>query len=127
MPSTTLTLMLMAVAVLSAGPVFAQPPVEKFSGRPISTVQVLVERAQAPEPALAELVETRVGQPLSMADVRETITHLFSLGRFQDIQVEVSDAADGGVEVRYNVIPIHAVEELEFDGTLGLSEGLLRD
>jgi outer membrane protein assembly factor BamA len=127
MPSTTLTLTLMAVAVLSAGPVFAQTPVETFSGRPISTVQVLVERAQAPEPALAELVETRVGQPLSMADVRETITHLFSLGRFQDIQVEVSDAADGGVEVRYNVIPIHAVEELEFDGTLGLSEGLLRD
>ena len=36
-----------------------------------------------------------------MADVRETITHLYSLGRFEDVQVEAETRADGGVALRY--------------------------
>ena len=72
---------------------------------------------------LTELIETRVGEPLSVAEVRETIAHLYSLGRFQDVQVEAIDAADGAVALRYTLIPIHAVERVEFAGSLGLSEG----
>ena len=39
------------------------------------------------DPRLLRLVETRVGEPLSMARVRETIAHLFSLGQFEDVRV----------------------------------------
>jgi len=54
---------------------------------------------------MAVLVETRVGQALTMAQVRETITHLFSLGRYEDVRVRVS-AAGGGVAVVYELQPL---------------------
>ena len=118
-------LILLAILGLSAGTVFAQPPAERFSGRTISSVRLFVERVPTADAGLSELVETRAGEPLLMAAVRETINHLFSLGRFQDIQVEAVDAPDGGVALLYNLIPIRAVERIEFAGDLGLSEGLL--
>jgi hypothetical protein len=34
-----------------------------------------------------ELVETRVGEPLAMRDVRGTIEHLVGVGRFEDVRV----------------------------------------
>ena len=43
--------------------------------------------------------------------------------RFQDIQVEAVDAADGAVELRYNLVAVRAVDRMEFRGNLGLSEG----
>jgi outer membrane protein assembly complex protein YaeT len=86
---------------------------------------VLVERSPANDPALNELIETRRGEPLSLAKVRETIIHLYSLGRFQDIQVDATEDG-GGVELRYTLIPLHHVERVNFTGSLGLAEGVLR-
>jgi outer membrane protein assembly complex protein YaeT len=106
-------------------PAPAQPSVAVYSGRTISDVQVFIERAPASEPALVEVIETRRGRPLSLAAVRESITHLYSLGRFQDVQVDASASADG-VALRYNLIPLHHVERVDFKGPLGLSEGTLR-
>jgi outer membrane protein insertion porin family len=103
----------------------AQVPTAKFSGRTVAVVQVVIEREPAVEPGLVDLIETRSGEPLSIAEVRESITHLYSLGRFQDIQVEAFDAEEG-VRLRYLLTPIHSVEDVEFTGRLGLSEGLLR-
>ena len=60
-----------------------------------------------------------------MTAVRESITHLFGLGRFQDVRVEALDAP-GGVLLRYDLVPLHSVQRVDFRGTLGLSEGLLR-
>ena len=62
-----------------------------------------------------------------MGAVRASIAHLYTLGRFQDIQVEAVDAADGAVELRYNLVAVRAVDRMEFRGNLGLSEGRLRD
>ena len=76
---------------------------------------------------MSSLVETRAGEPLVMSEVRESITHVFGLGRFQDVQVEAI-AAPGGVALRYNLVPLHPVQRVDFRGvpSLGLSEGLLR-
>jgi outer membrane protein insertion porin family len=109
-----------------AAPAAAQSAAAKYAGRPIEEVQLLVERAPNAEPGLLDLIEVRTGEALSMADVRESIEHLYSLGRFQDIQVEASDAAGGGVLLTFNLIPLHNIERILFKGTLGLSEGLLR-
>ena len=51
-----------------------------------------IEGRPTTEPALVEALQTKVGAPLKMADVRETITHLYSLGRFDDVRVEAEDA-----------------------------------
>jgi outer membrane protein assembly complex protein YaeT len=63
-----------------------------------------------------------------MLQVRESITHLFSLGRFDDVRV---DAAVGptGVVLRYELSPLHLVSKIEFAGNTaapGIDTGQLR-
>jgi outer membrane protein insertion porin family len=108
-----------------AGTARAQPAPASFVGRMVADVQIVTEGRPTDDLALLDLLETVRGLPLSMAEVRESIAHLYSLGRFQDVQVEASDTA-AGVALRYNLIPLHSVQKVEFRGRLGLSEGLLR-
>jgi outer membrane protein insertion porin family len=118
---------LAVVLVFIAATAFAQPGPERYAGRPVSEIRLFLERQPFTDTAINELIATPIGQPLSLAAVRESIAHIYSLGRFQDIQVEAADGPNGGVTLRYNLIPIHAVERVEFRGPLGLSESLLRD
>ena len=110
----------------SASSVLAQLPAS-YVGERIVSVQLVREGRPLDDPAVNALVETRAGQPLSMMHVRESIMHIFGLGRFQDVQVEAA-AAPGGVLLRYNLVPRHTVERVDFRGepSLGLSEGLVR-
>ncbi len=70
---------------------------------------------------ISGLIETTVGEPLSMRDVRETLSHLTSLNRFEDVQV-FQEAAGSGVRLRYILLPLHPVDRIEFRGVLGLFE-----
>ena len=84
-------LILLLAAALEIGTV---PPVEgavsDYLGRPIAQVRVEEEDIEVRDQAVLELIATRVGQPLQMTGVRETIGHLFSLGRYEDVQVRAS-------------------------------------
>ncbi|MEO8076018.1 MAG: POTRA domain-containing protein, partial [Acidobacteriota bacterium] len=105
-------------------------PSAAYLGKRIVDVQLLSEGRLTTDPSAARLVETRVGDPLAMAAVRESIAHLFGLGRFQDVQVEAQDAP-GGVALRYNLVPLHSVQRVDFRPApgaagLGLSDSLLR-
>ncbi|MEO6214236.1 MAG: POTRA domain-containing protein [Vicinamibacterales bacterium] len=93
-----------------------------FVGKNIVATEIVLEGRHSDDAALRDLVETRTGTPLSMATVRESMSHLYSLGRFQDIQVEAYDVP-GGIHVRFNVIPVHVVQRVEFRGNIGLSIG----
>jgi outer membrane protein assembly factor BamA len=86
---------------------------------------VRIDGEASQEAMLLGLVETSVGQPLSMASVRETIAHFSSLGRFQGISVDAT-AEGEGVALRYMLVPIYNVERIEFIGNLGLRAGELR-
>ena len=119
--------LLIATVVLGVVPAAsAQPPPESYSGRPVASFQVLVDGQPTNETSVTDLVETRSGQTLSMSAVRASIAHLFSLARFQDVQVEAIPAANGAIELRYNLISVRAVARVEYRGTLGLSASLLR-
>jgi len=109
-----------AFCILHCGAAAAQtpPPV-------VTAVDVQQEDAAVTDPLILGLVQTRTGMPLAMADVRETITHLISLTRYEDVQV-YGDPAAGGVRLRYVLFPVHAVDRIEFRGTLGVSEDVLR-
>ncbi len=109
-----------------ATPVLAQSAAAKYAGRPIEDVRLLVEDTPTVEPALIDLIEARPGQPMSVATVRESIAHLYGLGRFQDVQVDASDAPGGGVRLSFNLIPVHSIQRIDFTGALALSSGLLR-
>ena len=115
------------IALLFAAAARAQEPAaSKYVGRPITDVAIQVEGKPTLEPALVELLETRVGRPLSMADVRETIAHFQSLGRFEQVQLD-AELSGNGVALRYGLEPTHVVSRVEFRGELGVSEGTLRE
>ena len=123
-----MTFLLALALVVTQAQAPAQPPdtsVARFIGKRVVAAEVVVENKQTTDAAIRDLIETRPGEPLSMADVRETIAHLFSLGRYQDIQVEATEVP-GGVHLLFNLEPIHSVQRVEFRGELGLSEGTLR-
>ena len=108
---------------LAESSAWAQSP--DFIGQPIVEVVAEEEGQQVVDPAVLNLLETRVGQPLSMVDVRSTIAHLDNLRRFDDVQPSAEPAA-GGVRVRYVLRPSHPIDEIEFRGNVALSSSDLR-
>ena len=122
-----LTLSLLLGQVPGAPPfsITSASPAASYAGRTIVRVDFAIEGRIGEDEVLRDLIETRVGSPLSMASVRETIAHLHSLGRFQEISVDAAPL-DGGVGLRYDLVPIHSVLKIDFTGSLGLSRSDLR-
>ena len=83
-----------AFCILSSGAASAQTPAP-----PIVAVEVQQEGEPVKDPLVLSLLQTRPGMPLSIADVRESITHLISLTRYEDVQV-YQDPVPGGVRLR---------------------------
>jgi outer membrane protein insertion porin family len=109
----------MIAVALWAAAVFAQaPPV-------ISEVRIEQEGRTITDRAINGLIETTPGEPLSMREVRDTLSHLTSLNRFEDVQV-FQEPSGGGIRLRYVLFPLHPVDRMEFRGELGLPEDELR-
>lgn len=119
-----------AVALLFG--LFALPAVADvvdYLGRPIVSVQISVEGRRESDPRLATLVETRIGDALSMMAVRETITHLMAVGTFEGVEVR-ADLVEGGVVLGYELTPIHLVDNVTLVGGTdlpGIDPGHLRE
>jgi outer membrane protein insertion porin family len=116
----------LGVLALEAAP--ARADVAAYLGRPIGSVRLVIEARDTTDPLLLQLVSTVAGQPLSMIQVRETVTHLFSLGRFEGVSVDAT-LENGRVALRYELVPIHPVARIRFDGPLkvpGIDQGELR-
>ena len=94
--------------------------VADYLGKPIGSVRLVIEGRDTTEPMLTQIVETVPGQPLSMVQVRETVVHLFSLGRFDGVSVDAT-LDNGRVALRYELVPVHAVARIRFAGPRGAS------
>ena len=70
--------------------------------------------------AITSLIETAVGQPLSMRQVRETIAHLVNLNLFDDVQVRSEAVGARRHPAALRLVPAHPVDRIEFRGQLGL-------
>ena len=90
-------------------------------GRQIAEIVIEQEGRPVTDPVITGLIETHVGSPLDAREVRETISHLMSFNRFDDVQVLTEDAGTG-IRVRYVLTPLHPVDSIEFQGMLGLPE-----
>ena len=99
--------------------------VTDYLGRQVVEVRLQVNGTILQNPELVEIIETHVGAPLAMGDVRESMAHLFGLGLYQDVQVDASLRGDG-VVLTYNLFPAQRVRRIVFEGPLGLSESQLR-
>ena len=108
----------LAAALLLLVSVNAAADVGDYLNRPVASVRLEIESHEVVDPKLLEIVETRAGAPLSMLAVRETVTRLFALGRFEDVRV-YADSAANGVNLRYDLVPVHPVQKIAFTGTNG--------
>ena len=116
----------LAALLLTVTP--ARADVRDFLGRPLTSVRVEVGGQPLADPALLPLIETRVGDALSMRRVRETIDHLVGLGRFQDIRVraEAAEANSDGVALVWTLVPVQRLARVQFEGQPALSQASLR-
>jgi outer membrane protein assembly factor BamA len=93
-----------------------------YLGKPVSAVRLAIEGRPSTDLRLRQIVESQLGRPLSMLDVRESIVHLYSTGRFEDVRVS-AEAAAGAVVLRYDLVPQHPVERIRLAGTAGVPGG----
>src|SRR5207248_8397849 len=77
-------------ACLLVGAIPAAGAVDDYIGKPVAAVRLLIEGRESTDAALRQVVDTAVGRPLSMAQVRESVVHLFSLERFEDVRVDAA-------------------------------------
>ena len=106
----------------------ADAAVADYLGKPVASVRFVLEGRELTDPAFAAIVETAIDRPLSMVQVRESIAHLMSLGRFEDVRADAT-LESGRVALRYDLIPIHPVTRIAFSRRTkapGVDAGALR-
>ena len=105
----------------------ARADVADYLGKAVVAVSVQSEGRRVTDQRIVGLIETAVGRPLAMREVRDSMTHLFSLATYEDVRVRAS-LSGGGVSLVYELVPLHPVETIEFSGSgaPGIDEGKLR-
>ncbi len=114
------------VALAVAAP--ARGDVADYIGRPVASVQLVLDGRETTERALTQLVVVRPGQPFEIREVRETVLHLYALGRFEDVQVDARREGTG-VAVRFELTAARPVSGITFAGDLsqpGIDAGRLK-
>ena len=105
----------------------AEAAIEQWLGKTIVDVRVRTVEGTGVEDGVLELVETRLGQPLAMAPVRDTIDHLIGLGRYDDVRLSAAAAPDGdGVVLTWVLRPIQRIVRTTTTGGGDLASRALR-
>jgi outer membrane protein insertion porin family len=116
------------VCCLACWPAAARADVADYLGKTVRSVRFTIDDRDTNDPAITQVVSIGVGRALSMADVRQSVTHLFSLGRFEDVRVDAT-LASNQVDLRFVLSPIRSVTSMRFAGGVhaaGIDEGALR-
>jgi outer membrane protein insertion porin family len=95
-------------------------------GRTITDVRVEIAGIPATDVNVVGLIETRIGDPLGMRAVRNTIDHLVGLGRFEDVRV-FSNPTDQGVSVRWQLTPVRRIARISVTGNAAMPAATIRD
>lgn len=112
--------------VASAGRAAAQPAeIDALVGRPIALVEVRTGDALVTGTDVLSVIETRVGEPLSLADVRESVLHLASIGRFDRVEVDANPSG-ASVALSYRLLETRRVVSVDFQGELAVTRRRLR-
>ena len=115
----------LASLAIGASPATARTQVDQFMGQRVVEVEFATDGLPVDEPAVRELVETTVGEPLAMRDVRESLAHLFSLGLYGNVSVDAYQR-DGGVALLYELRPLELIERIELSGDRVLPDDVVR-
>ncbi|MBM63402.1 MAG: hypothetical protein CL484_10695 [Acidobacteria bacterium] len=96
----------------------AEVVVAGLVGKEVIDVQVYRDGQASDDGSILELIETRVGQPLSLRQVRESLVHLFSLGDLADVRVSAAEE-QSGVCLRYDLVLVRPGPSVEVRGASG--------
>ena len=103
------TAVVAALSLLPAAPSAAD--VTDYLAKPIASVTIQSGGQPVNNPRILGLIETRVGDMLAAAPVRESIVHLFSLGEFDDVRVRAANTG-GSVSLVYELTPLRTVQSV---------------
>jgi len=98
---------------------------EQYLGRPIADVRVEIANVPVADPSVIELMETRIGETLTMLNIRSTIDHLVGLGRFEDVRVFASPS-NQGVILRWLLTPVRRIGTIDIEGDAQVAETEIR-
>ncbi len=120
-----LVIALVTALVTTAASAARAQGLEPLIGRLVTDVAVETTEGTSVAPAVLDLVETRIGEPLSLEAVRDTIDHLVGLGRYDDVRALATRVADG-VQLRWVLRPIRLVTRVTVIGGGDLPGGEVR-
>lgn len=104
----------------------AEADVSAYLGRRVSAVRIESDGRAVTDRRMLDLIEVRADAPLVMADVRESILHLFSLGQYEDVRARAAAAGDG-VVLTFELVPQRPIGTVAFTGaSAGIDLGRLR-
>ena len=116
------------VLFLVVAPAPLRADVVDYLGKPVASVRLAIEGRPTTDRRLLGVLQVREGSPLSMLAVRETVSHLFSFGEFEDVRVHAT-GGEAGVELLFELAPIHPVHRVVITGLTGVAgadEGRVR-
>ncbi len=103
----------------------AEASVAQFLGRIVADMRVDVAGQPLSDPAVLDLIETRVGEPLTMLRIRSTIDHLVGLGRFEDVRVFAAPS-EQAVTLQWQLTPVRRIGLISVAGDAVFSERAIR-
>ena len=114
--------------LMLGGTVWAQESAPTQPAGPIPTVKDIgVEgNRRIQGPAVLNRVQTKIGDPLSPAALRDDVRSIFGLGFFDDVQVRTEEF-EGGVRVIFAVVERPLLREVSFEGNAELTTEELRE
>ncbi len=107
---------------------WAQETAPTQPSAPVPTVKdIAVEgNRRIQGPAVLNRVQTKIGDPLSPAALRDDVRSIFGLGFFDDVQVRTEEF-EGGVRVIFAVVERPLLREVSFEGNAELTTDELRE
>jgi outer membrane protein assembly complex protein YaeT len=100
---------------------------QQWVGQIIQDVRVQTVGGAGVDAGVLELVETRLGDPLDMERVRDTIDHMVGLGRYDDVRLTAVPSPDGtGVVLTWVLRPIERIVRTTTTGGAELVTEALR-
>ena len=115
----------LVVLALIATPLLAQAPPASDPGASRIKDIVIEGIRRVPAPAILNRVQTKIGDPLAAAALRDDVRSIFALGFFDDVQVRTEEF-EGGVRVIFVVDERPLLREVIFEGNTELKTDELR-
>jgi outer membrane protein insertion porin family len=122
-----LTALVLGATLALPARAWAQAPdvLSRVLGKVVTSIAFEIEGAPTANPALATLVDVKVGEPLTLERLRASELRLTTVGQFDEVAVDAHDSAQG-VDLIFALSPRHPIDQVVIAGDdLGLDRATL--